>query len=135
MPKSEREFDLTVEPPDLLPWNRSFEDFFPLEDLERIRDDHPDQIIEDCRNASAEVKWQVVVELVEHGNYRKAAFLARFYLGEMDKNDRVIAKSKTDPIVMNDLLHEKLLELPQKPDEFIRFFAKKEFSAELLVDI
>jgi hypothetical protein len=132
---SEERYVVTAEPPDVLPWNESFENFFPVDVLERIHSSHPDILSEEFSLAEAEIKAQVLAELTEHGDYRRAAILLpKFFEGGSEK-ERKLVEEKVGALVLDDLINEDVLSLPGNAEEFRKYFSGKGFSVELLVDL
>jgi hypothetical protein len=127
--------DAFIDPPNLLPWSESFENFFPTEVLEKIRNDHPDDISEEFADAGIEVKVQILAELTEHGNYRKAAIMLDKFFDEINESEAIIMEEKLGYLAFDDIVCEDKMALPSTPDEFRKFFANKGFTAELLVDL
>lgn len=63
--------------PKILPWSQSATGAFGEDELQRLRDEHPEDTAEAVWNPGSYVQFCAVCELLAHGNVQKAASVTR----------------------------------------------------------
>jgi len=99
-----------VTAPTFLSWEQSGLGIFSTEQLEVIRDAHPDDLADIFTKLPPQVRSGTITELVIHGNYRKAAILARSFAAR-DEEFEEFLEERFDKKYVRMLLKKDLFKL------------------------
>ena len=100
-----------VPAPTYLSWEQSGSGAFSSEQLVAIRDAHPDDLADILTKLPPQVRDGTIAELVVHGNYRKAAILARSF-AVRDPEFETFLEERYDKKYASRLLRGDLLKIP-----------------------
>lgn len=99
--------------PKFFPWTESATGQFSDEEIVRLRDENPSDIAEAIWAPGRGVQSLALFELVAHGNYQKAAVVARELVKQHPICETSI-KEDCGPEMSKILLEANLLKLPAK---------------------
>jgi len=102
--------------PQFLDWSISATNQWSDEEMSWLRNENPSEMVEPLWGAGRSVQNFALMEMVAHGNYRKAAALSRAMVSAHPECKRSISED-CGPDMAKILLEENLLKLPSKPSE------------------
>lgn len=103
--------------PAFLSWEKSATGQFREEELIRLRDGHPSDLVEELWKPGVFVQNGAVGELLGHGNPRKAALVVRELIKRYPVTETTLRQGFGDPVI-DTLTQSNLLQLPSKPSEY-----------------
>lgn len=103
------------------PWNMSATREFDQKELRKIRDEEPKVLAEVLWPGGKAVRNRALIELIAHGNPRKAAEVTRAQTTEHPKQTTLIKKQLEEAFgskAARMLLTQNLSSIPSSPKEF-----------------
>ena len=110
---------------DFKPWDVSATGTYFSHELKLIRDAHIDDVVDLALEVAENVSpSNVILELIAHGNYQKAALVLKSLMGTSEKLDAQLLIDCTYNVIFL-LQNENLLKLPRNIDEAYSYLKDK----------
>lgn len=111
---------------DAIPWDKPSNELISENNLPHLRDDHPQEILEQIAEYSLEVKTNVAMEIALHGNWQKAAIILREIYDGVDEDGKVeIIKNIKDVFLAEILFTDNILALPKNPEQIYNYLFRQ----------